>query len=171
MKDTEKLWEHSNLEIEIIRQYRCHFQITFLFSNIESSHNNNYFDNYNDNNIKIVIRISECSKAAPQEYKSSHEWVEKVILREFCKILNLAILVNYTYTNENLLKEIRCIYFPATMGSKLTTKSPKTRPRGLWCSRGPGDLHIAVTQTSERNWCEKLLRTGIQTQGQKIQNL
>ena len=38
-----------------------------------------------DRNETINHMISECSKLAPKEYKSRHDWVGKVINKEMCK--------------------------------------------------------------------------------------
>ena len=49
--------------------------------------------------------ISECSKFAPKEYKTRHDWVGKVIHQELCKkFKNVYMNKWYTYNSESILE-------------------------------------------------------------------
>ena len=54
--------------------------------------------NYSDETVNDII--IERIKLVQKEYKSSHEWVGKVLNWEMCK--SLAMLINGICTNQNL---------------------------------------------------------------------
>ena len=44
---------------------------------------------------EMINHISECSKLVQKEYKTRHDWVEKVIHWELCKKLNFDLTIKW----------------------------------------------------------------------------
>ena len=56
----------------------------------------------NDRDKTVYYIISECGKLAQKEYKTSHEWVGKVIHWKLCKKFKLTIRTNGACTTQHL---------------------------------------------------------------------
>ena len=72
--------------------------------------------------------LNECSKLAPRECKTKHDWVGKVIHWETCKRLNLTILPNDICTNQNPSLIIWCIKIPWNFDVQTHYLIPTWRP-------------------------------------------
>ena len=59
---------------------------------------------------KTINDKSECSKLGQREYKTRHDWVEKVIHWEFCKVLKFGRTTNVTYRNVYEYIRERCLW-------------------------------------------------------------